>query len=125
MSLKQILNNAEDAAVDAIIASEDVPETAREFIAASGSMARLTVETSVDSHVLGHVALDFDRIIRRELARNMAEAVSQKLQVTYNRADGFPPLSPVHVYRGEVYAFTRDELIELVDDAMRAGRLTA
>lgn len=124
MTIKQILKNAESAADKAAEASLDVPETATEFLRLSRMPARLVVRQEVDAFVLGRVALDFQRYIRCAMHNQLAAAVAEKVKVQHVESHVEPYGRGVHVYEGEVFVFTRDELVDLIEDAMRAGRLT-
>jgi hypothetical protein len=112
---------------DALSAAEvDVPATAGAFLAQSEIPGCLRVETEIDAIALGGLALGgFDETLRNRLSRKCTARLAEKIEVTYQGIESTEFSGPQHVYRGEVFVFTRAELRELVEDAMRAGRLSA
>ena len=121
MNLKQVLDNAERAADSAALVSLAVPEDADEFFAYVEIPACLRVDKAVSADEIGSLALDFGAEIRERMVDSVGAKVVEKLHIEYLGASG----GTYHAYRGEVFVFTRAELKELVNDAMRAGRLTA
>lgn len=132
MSLKDILKVAEVAAAvadvaaaSAMEAADDVPATAGAFLAQSEIPGCLRVETEIDAIALGGLVLGgFDEKLQGRLAQKCTARLAEKIEVTYQGIEGTEFSGPRHVYRGEVFVFTRAELRELVEDAMRAGRLS-